>query len=377
MKSSLLIVSPEYPPLRGGVADHTRRLAQELSAHFQISVLTSSTAAGGGDEFPVHARLRDWCDEAALLAAIRGLAPAGPVLWQYVPHLYGRGGVNFALPRVLLALRRAGRRQLVIAHEIAAPFSLWPQRAWYALAHRWQWRRILEVADAVGISTEAWLTEWRQRAPQFQEKLFLLPSPSSVPVVATTARHREEWRAEHGLPAETRVIAYFGTISAAKQFDWVLAAWRQAQAAEKPVALAVIGAQPAVALPAKLGKMFLPLGHLPPEEVSRALQAADLLALPFVDGVSERRTSFMAGLDHGCAVVTTRGHNTGTTLRHADFFAAASATAKSAFVQNVMDLLNDAPKRIQLGLAARAVSQRSYAWNVVAQSLRDRGIPAE
>ena len=320
MKQSILIVSPLYPPARGGVADHTQRLAQELSAQADVSVLTSLETTGD-EPVRVCPLIRDWSNAPELLGILSETAAQSAILWQYVPHMYGRGGVNLALPKVMAALHKQGRRQIVIVHEIAAPFSPWPHRLWYALAHRWQWRRILQEADAIGISTEAWLEEWTRRTPQFRKKFRLLPSPSSIPIASVASDHRQTWRRRHGLPTAARMLLYFGSLNPSKQFSWVLTAWQQAQAAEVPVALVIVGDHSKESVPRGLSNLFKDLGYLAAEEVSAALQAADVLALPFIDGVSERRTSFMAGLNHGCAIVTTVGHNTGPTLRQADFFA--------------------------------------------------------
>jgi glycosyltransferase involved in cell wall biosynthesis len=92
------------------------------------------------------------------------------------------------------------------------------------------------------------------------------------------------------------------------------------------------------------------------------LHAADVLALPFIDGVSERRTSFMAGLSHGCAVVTTLGHNTGPTLRAADFFASCDATDRAAFVEHVKLLLADDAALQRLRAAAKRAYAERYDW---------------
>ena len=37
----MLIISPHFPPTRGGVADHTASLARELAARHAVKVLTS------------------------------------------------------------------------------------------------------------------------------------------------------------------------------------------------------------------------------------------------------------------------------------------------------------------------------------------------
>ncbi len=371
VKPPLLIVSPHFPPLRGGLADHTDRLAAELSGQCEVSVLTS-TGAETRQVFSVHGRVNDWQNATELMAAIQQVSPDGVVLWQYVPHMYGRGGVNLALPKVMAALSQQRRRQFVIAHEIAAPLAFWPQRLWYALAHRWQWRHILRHAEALGISTEAWLDEWSRRAPQFRDKFCLLPSPSSIPIVPVAGDHAAQWRRAQGLPANACILAYFGTISGAKQFDWVLSAWRQAQTSDIPVALVVIGDVPATKVPTELKTLFKPLGYLPPAEVSSALQAVDVLALPFIDGVSERRTSFMAGLSHGCAIVTTLGSNTGTSLRRATYFLSAPAIKPFEFTRHVAELISDPSRCRDLGQRSCAAYLMSYDWPVVVQMVNDK-----
>ena len=368
MNPGVLLISPDFPPARGGVADHTLRLAHELATRGPVAVLTS-TANRSSQPFPVHAEVNDWTDAESLARAIAARAAEKTLLWQYVPHLYGRGGVNAAIGKVMHRLRAHAAGQLVIAHEIAAPFSPLPHRFWYALNHRRQWRQILAAAGAVGISSAAWLEEWTRREPQRAAKLFLLPSPANIAVVPVPATHARDWRAAQQLPADCRVLAYFGTLSASKQFDRVLAAWECAQDARRPVALAVAGGHATITVPDALRPLFRPLGYLPADEVSRLLQAADVLALPFIDGVSERRTSFMAGLSHGCAVATTLGHNTGSTLRHAEFFAATEAADEAGFLVTVNSLLTDDPLRARLATAGRQAYHARYDWPRVIERL--------
>lgn len=363
MPAPIVIVSPLFPPGHGGLPDHTEHLALELSKHTQVTVLTSLDRQRR-EPFTVRDTVSRWNDAEALTAQVLGAAGQNAViLWQYVPHMYGRGGVNFAVPRVMAALRQRGRRQLVIAHEIAAPFGWRPHHAWYALAHRLMWRGVQRHADAVGISTEAWLPAGGDA------RFFLAPSPSNVPVLELPADHRAAWRAGKRLPAAGVALAYFGTVGAAKQFDWVLAAWRAARRAEPETSLVVIGAGPEPAMDAAERAQYRALGYLAADEVSRALQAVDVLVLPFVDGASERRGSLMAGLAHGCCVLSTAGHSTGPALRGAKFLATSPANDLPAFEAAAAGLARDAARRLGLGTAARAAYTGAYDWPVLARTL--------
>jgi glycosyltransferase involved in cell wall biosynthesis len=117
-------------------------------------------------------------------------------------------------------------------------------------------------------------------------------------------------------------------------------------------------------------RWFRPLGFLPGEEVSRALQALDLLVLPFEDGVSERRSSFMVGLTHGLAVVTTVGEGTGKELAGEDFYWGVALNAgATGYATAVREAVTEDGRRQEMGgRAARRYAAR-YDWPCLAKAL--------
>lgn len=370
----VLIVCPLFPPARGGLPDHTARLAAALAQARTVSVLTSHgevdpSAAGPG--VTVHPDIANWRSPDELTQGILRHASRADVLWQYVPHMYGRGGVNFAVPAVLGRLRARGLQQLVIAHELYGPWSAWPQRAWYAWAQRRQWQAVQRYADALGVSTEAWLEQRMGPALRRPQRRGLLPSPSSFDVVPLDADGGAQWRRRHALDPGLPLLLFFGSLGAAKQFGWVQRAWEQAHTAVGPVGLVVVGEAPQLQLPPKLAPLYRPQGFLPAADVSRWLQCATVALLPFIDGVSERRTSFMAALQHGCPVVTTSGPGTGRSLRAANYFVATPCAEARQFCDAAQALLAAPDRRAQLARRARAAYAEHYAWPCVTARILD------
>ena len=368
MARRIVILSDLLPPKRGGLADHTHRLATELSATHPVTVLTSPGAAAAS-HFQVRASIGDWSDLDWIAAELSEYPNDSVLLWQYVPHMYGRGGANRNLPRLWRDLRQLGNRQVFIAHEIMADLEWHPARLWYALQHRRQWKGLLAAADAVAISTGRWVEDWSRRLPAIAPKFSLLPSPTSIEPIAVGPDHARQWRLSKGLDPAVKVLAYFGTLGAAKQFYWILDAWRSARAAGIPVALVVVGGAPELGLPPGMREFYRPLGFLPAPEVSAALLAADLLALPFIDGVSERRTTLMAGLSHGLAVATTVGHCTGRDLAQAPFLGRCHARDEKGFVEMVHTLLRDDAQRRDLAQSGLKANAEQLAWPVIVRRL--------
>lgn len=370
----LLIISPMFPPMAGGLPDHTDHLAAALSRHFAVTVLTSPGVEKDRSAFAVRPEVVNWQNGGQILGAIEKVGPEGPILWQYVPHMYGRGGVNLKLPSVLEKLRADRRRQLVLVHEVAAPFSWWPHRSAYALAQRIMWRAVKRNADAMGISTGGWLEQFLARDPSLTERAFLTPSPSNLPVIETGVDHRQKWLKAANLSRARRILGFFGTVGAGKQFEWVLAAWRAVRRIEPASALIVIGGKPVVPLDPDEQGLFHALGYADARTASEALQALDLLVLPFVDGVSERRSSFMAGLAHGVPVLTTAGPATGKELRDAEFLHRVE-TDLPAFCRAATELISHPDTLQATGDKARAAYRARYDWPRLAERIADRISP--
>jgi glycosyltransferase involved in cell wall biosynthesis len=279
--------------------------------------------------------------------------------------MYGRGGVNQTLPRLIAELSRQGRPQMVLAHEIMADPSWHPVRAWYVWNQRRQWSAILRHADIVPIGCSRWVEDWGHRKPEIAGKLFTLPSPCNIPVIPTPDDHRARWRQELGLPADIPILAYFGTLSPSKQLDWILGCWDECHRRGLDVAFVIIGASPSISVPPERASRFRTLGYLPEEAASRALSAVDVLALPFIDGISERRGSIMAGLCHGVAVASTIGHCTGVELAKADWVSLSRVDDREGFMSSVADLLSDPDRRRRLGAAGQAHYVRHFDWPVI------------
>ena len=166
-----------------------------------------------------------------------------------------------------------------------------------------------------------------------------------------------------------RVIAYFGSVAAGKKIEWVYRAWEAAESELGPTALVIAGRQREHIRPESIHRHYRVLGHLPSVELGELLRAVDVLALPFMDGVSERRSSFMAGLEAGAPVATTLGFSTGKTLRGADYLAAVAENDLKGYCDVVVRLLGDESRRRDLSARGQAAYQERYSWEIVIHRL--------
>ncbi|MHB8919084.1 MAG: glycosyltransferase family 4 protein, partial [Desulfocucumaceae bacterium] len=108
-------------------------------------------------------------------------------------------------------------------------------------------------------------------------------------------------------------------------------------------------------------------GFCSPEDVSRYLASSDIGLFPFRDGVSLRRTSFLAAMQHGLAVVTTQaGNYVPTELVDGENVLLVPAGDRERFVQAARRLALDATLRHKLSVNARRWGA-SFAWEIIAR----------
>jgi glycosyltransferase involved in cell wall biosynthesis len=125
----------------------------------------------------------------------------------------------------------------------------------------------------------------------------------------------------------------------------------------------------AAARPAAVSARLVAADGLPAGAVSAHLQACDLMVQPYIDGISTRRTTAMAGLALGKALVTTDGPNTESVWRRSGAVELTPLDPRS-LAASVLELLADPARRKALGARAERVYRERFALEHVVAELR-------
>ena len=92
---------------------------------------------------------------------------------------------------------------------------------------------------------------------------------------------------------------------------------------------------------------------------------ADLFLAPYADGVSTRRTTLMAALQHGLCIVATEGTTPEGALGE-PAMAKVPVSDYAAFAAEARGLARDRAARERHGLAARTLYDELYSWRALA-----------
>lgn len=325
---SVALLSPEYPPLRGGIGDYTARLAAALRASgCAVRVLTSRAAvrrawaegAGPGSDVLGVAGRWGWSSIARIAAAAGG---CHALHVQYQTAAYGMHPAVSALP-LRLRQRRPDLRLVTTFHDLlppylfpgAGPLRHLPAALLAAASHR-------VVLTAPQSADAPPLRLLRRLAPRVLSKLRLVPIGSNLPEDAPPDYDRATWRRRLGVGLGEPLLGFFGFQHPSKGLDTV---WHAlVQPALRDVRLVLVGA-PAGASDATstahaaqldrlaaalgIGERVVRTGCVPPAEAAAYLLAADLVVLPFSDGASFQRGSLVAALALGLPLLTTARPN--------------------------------------------------------------------
>lgn len=299
------------------------------------------------------------------------LHPYDTVVLEYNPFLYGRWG--FA-PQLVTALTRArvSRRRpriALMAHETYVSITDWRSAVMGGI-QRAQLRALHAISDVIFASIETWtqsLACWHPSRPTAH-----LPVGSNLP-------DRRDARAatREGIEADdaTIVVASFGTSHPSRLLGHtVRAANAVARHCESVVMLNLGAGAPLLqGLDAQI-RLVQP-GPLPAATTARLLAGADIFVAPFVDGVSTRRGSVMAALQHALPVVGTVGHLTDPSLRECNTMELIASGDVEGFAQAAAELALRPARRAVLAEAAAALYRREFDWPVVATRLREHLLP--
>lgn len=324
----ILFITGEYPPMHGGVGAYTACLAATLQRHVQVSILTHHDAlkppaiiagaeqSAGDPSIPIWGQRRWW-----------------PTIWQTIPRLAHSIGADwihvqyqtaaFAMnPAINLApalwrrtpLARKAPHVAWTYHDLLVPY-LFPKAG--ATLRRWVTAQPAHQSDLTIVTNEA---DRLQLLTEEGVDAIKIPIGSNITPVTVPTAARVNRRTERGYGPAQLVLGYFGFLNRSKGgltlirtlaqlvqrgFDAHLLMIGERVGASDPTNFAYLQEVEKLVATLGLNDRVRWTGHQNDDEVSQDLAAIDILLMPYLDGASLRRGTLMAGLAHGCAIITT------------------------------------------------------------------------
>ena len=363
-RSAIHIITPEFPPALGGVANYVRQVAEGLGAAGE-DVHVWCPRGDAGEGFSVHPVMgrfeqRHLRQAGALLDAFPG---PRRILVQWVPHGYSRRAMN--IPFCVWLWRRALRGDVIelMVHEPYLTF--WEgsvRQAAAATVHRVMTMVLLRAAARVWISIPAWEPMWRPYALGRYVPFDWLPIPSS-------ARPPDERDAQiirnRIAPGGTALVGHVGTYGApvASMLTKAVRAllWQNSSVR---VLLIGVGSEEFLARFAHrdraTAERVTATGELSESVLAAHIAACDVLMQPYPDGISSRRTTAIAGLLLGVPVVSTAGRLTEPLWEESEAVRLVPVDRLGEMALQVNVLLQHPEARMRMVEKGRALYERVF-----------------
>ncbi len=377
----IAMITGEYPPMEGGVGDFTRELGQALHQQgHTIHILTTMAEAGASAQeengLIIDRQVHDW-GWAAHNKIMRWLKATQPdiINIQYQAAAYQmRGGIDL-FPR--WQKRNLNAPIVTTFHDLLPPY-LFPKAG---ALRQWAVWQLAEHANGVIVTNSADYTRLSQQlekpnAPPIR----LIHIGSNIAPSPPVGYERRAWRLQQGLDPETPILGFFGFINHSKGIETLLEAMAQLIKEGFPAYLLFIGgrtgssditnqgyAKEIDALMQELGltQHIHHTGFTMPAEISAALLAADICALPYADGANLRRGTLHAALAHGCPIITTRPDSDTPQLRDGENILLIPPGDAQALARNIQRLWHNPELRAKLGQQAAALAAE-FSWERIA-----------
>jgi hypothetical protein len=294
----------------------------------------------------------DWVGEGADVA-----------LLQYSPFAWGRKGVS---PGLVWRVWRcsANAHPPILAIMVHEPFVIDGRLRdrFRGRLQRAQLLALCRLVDHVLVSIQPWaalLAHWQR-----DHRVVHLPVGSNLP---DGRARRTETRALLGLAPSEVVLAAFDSRHPGRSSE-LLEVAANAAAGAGATTLLLLGAE---ARPSGISRLrVVRPGSVSALKLAGHLAAADIFLAPFVDGVSTRRTTLIAALQHGIPVVGTKGHLTDPCLLGGDRgMVLAPVDDHRSFAALTGELVGDSARREFAGRQARTFFEAEFAWPVLVARL--------
>lgn len=357
-----VVITGEYPPTPGGVADYTWQVVHGLrrrGATVEIIVFQEVRGSTEQQTYSVGCAVNPVSLFRAL-GIIKRAAKESVLLVQYVPQMYGLKGMNLLWVVGLCRLKKVP--MWVMFHEVqvwAAKGSPWKHRLLSSIT-RSMARRMANRADRCFVSTIPHahaVAEFTRTGIQAE----WLPVPSNL-AVETDEENVRRLRAILSGGRAVPLVGHFGTYKGAlRSFLWSTVARSRLFYPEWRFVFIGRGGSEFLTDLERQGILepgdAVAAGELPSAEAACWIKACDVIVQPFPDGVSTKRASLMAALALGTAIISNLGPSSDSVWEASGSLHLVDRPDAEDLVAAVHMVLNDDRVRTRL----RADSAQCYA----------------
>ena len=364
----VLHLTPDFPPVVCGIADHAGWLTAQLAdLGLAVRVLTSPRSAhrdAAGVE--VSAMVESW-DRRLWGAVAREVEAFRPdVLHIHYQQLMYEG--NPAIGLLPWALTTRGRRPAIVTtlHDMLPPTRT-PK-----LAGRLALEALMYGSDRLLVNGAR---EYRRLAkrPGLKARSTLLPNGSNIQMQPVGSEQKRSLRLSVASDENAFLLGHFGLIRSGKGLEVLLESMALLRARSAQVELLIIGGIPDAdpvggqaywdELLERRRRLGLEqsvhfLGHLPEGRVSELLQVCDLGVLPFDAGAFTGHTSVFAALSHGLPLLTTQGPATEEVFLQGAMRLIPAPPEARALADAIEDLMRDRAARESLASRGSDLADR-------------------
>ncbi len=375
-------ITCEYPPKCGGVADHSAMLASAIADRnvpvtvwhppggditrirsFDTSTVNPATSAANVHLEPLNFGF-SWRGLLDLNRRLSSLPSPKVICIHYVPHGYGYKAMNVLFALWVYWRSSRGDDIRILFHEVIFPWVRTPLRQnVLAVVTRIMAFFLVRAARSCYVTIPGWRPYLWAVGASRSIPIPVVPVPSMVPLQpsADVASIRETLACDE----DTVLIGHFGTYGSyvTQYLEPIVTRLALVQGNFRLLFLGHGGEEWLEGFLDRqqiTGLEMSATGPLALSQVAEHLAACDIMIQPYPDGASYRRTSLMASLQHGKAVVTSVGM-----LSEPTWSEGATAVAQvgdvEGFVAQVARLIESREYREELSIAAIELYRSQFA----------------